>query len=115
MRQALNDNKGSVAVLAILSFTVVLGFVGLVVDTGLILLEKAKLQNAVDAAALAGGRELPDTSRSESQVNKYISDNHEDPANGSVAFSDGNTKVTVSMTKQCPLFSCPYSASAAYL
>ena len=38
---------------------VLLGFAALVVDVGMMYTEKAKLQNAADAAALAGAQNLP--------------------------------------------------------
>ena len=53
------DNKGNVAIILCLVFTVLLGFTAYVVDIGLIYIEKAKLSNAIDSAALAATLELP--------------------------------------------------------
>jgi hypothetical protein len=45
----------------VLCLVVVIGFVSLALDIGLFLHERQNVQNAVDAAALAGAQELPDT------------------------------------------------------
>src|SRR4051812_6362282 len=49
---------GQVIVYAALLLTVLMGLAGAGVDYGLIVIESAKLQNALDAAALAGARKL---------------------------------------------------------
>lgn len=48
--------------------TVLLGCGAMVTDVGLIYAEKAKLQNAVDAAALAGVQELPNNPVTAAQI-----------------------------------------------
>jgi hypothetical protein len=50
------------------TLTVTLSFVALVVDLGLLVLSRHSLINAVDAAALAGARELPDDPERARQV-----------------------------------------------
>jgi uncharacterized membrane protein len=49
-----------VLVLAAPGMAVIVGFVGLVVDVGLYMVERRQLQNAADAAALAGAADLLD-------------------------------------------------------
>ncbi|MHB1651926.1 MAG: TadE/TadG family type IV pilus assembly protein [Desulfitobacteriaceae bacterium] len=56
---AEGKDRGSVAILLALAFTALLGFAALVTDSGIIFAKHAHLQNAVDAAALAGVQELP--------------------------------------------------------
>lgn len=51
--------KGAILLLAALGLIVLLLFAGLAIDSGLLQLEKARLQTAADAAALAAARELP--------------------------------------------------------
>jgi Flp pilus assembly protein TadG len=50
--------RGQVVVYSALLLTVLMGLAGAGVDYGLIVIESAKLQNALDAAALAGARAL---------------------------------------------------------
>lgn len=59
IKSILRSRRGSVSVITALAFTVLLGFVALVVDVGVLYLNKAQLSNMVDAAALAGVQELP--------------------------------------------------------
>lgn len=51
----LRKQCGAVTVLTALAFPVLLGFMGIAVDVGNLYVQKARLQNATDAAALAGG------------------------------------------------------------
>ena len=51
----LRKQCGAVTVLTALAFPVLLGFMGIAVDVGNLYVQKAMLQNATDAAALAGG------------------------------------------------------------
>src|SRR5256885_11766578 len=52
--------SGQILVMAALLMVVFLGVVGFAVDYGVMLLERQRLQNAVDAASLAGARALVD-------------------------------------------------------
>lgn len=54
------SERGQGLVLAVLAMTVLLGLLAMAVDVGLYLHERRWLQNAADAAALAGAAELPD-------------------------------------------------------
>ncbi|MBS3970922.1 MAG: pilus assembly protein [Clostridia bacterium] len=54
----LKSERGSIIVLTALVMMVVCGLAGLAVDGGLLYITKAKFQNAVDAAALAGSQSL---------------------------------------------------------
>jgi len=53
------DNKGNAAILLCLVVTALFGFTAFAVDIGLVYVEKTKLTQAMDAAALAGVLELP--------------------------------------------------------
>lgn len=57
-RKPLNE-KGSVTVLLAVSITVLMAFSAVAIDVGRIALQKQSLQNALDAACLAGALELP--------------------------------------------------------
>ena len=54
----ISEERGSVLVLVALSMVALIGVTALVVDVGLAYVERVKVNNAVDAAALAGGLEL---------------------------------------------------------
>ncbi|MCH7998715.1 MAG: hypothetical protein IIA91_04435 [Chloroflexi bacterium] len=53
--------SGQVLIMFLLAFGVLMGFVAMSIDVGMILQERRSLQNAADAAALAGVSELPDS------------------------------------------------------
>ncbi|MBI1885861.1 MAG: hypothetical protein HYS09_06070 [Chloroflexi bacterium] len=55
-----DSQRGQVLILAILGMGLLMGFVALAVDVGMFMHERRALQNAADAAALAGAYELPD-------------------------------------------------------
>jgi Putative Flp pilus-assembly TadE/G-like/von Willebrand factor type A domain len=57
-RQVPRQRRGAVAVLAAMMIVMLLGFVAFAVDTGMIALTRARLQNNADAAALAAAQEL---------------------------------------------------------
>lgn len=59
---------GAVAIMVAVSMVVLLGAVGLVVDAGLAYLVKARLNAAVDSAALAGARAVTDGSTQAAQI-----------------------------------------------
>ena len=54
------DQSGQTLVLFVLGLGVLLGMMAMAIDVGLYLQERRSLQNAADAAALAGVAELPD-------------------------------------------------------
>ena len=56
--RCLRDRRGASAILLGIALPVLVGFVGLGVETGIWYLEKRELQEAADSAALAGAREF---------------------------------------------------------
>lgn len=58
MMRIVREERGSIAPTAILLMSLMLGFCALVLDVGVIYAQRRSLQNAADAAALAGVREL---------------------------------------------------------
>lgn len=59
VKSLLSDDSGAVMVLVAIGLVVFLGCMALVVDAGVLYAENMKASNAVDAAVLAGARELP--------------------------------------------------------
>lgn len=91
------DQRGSAMVMVAVAMVALLGFVGLVADIGLIVLNRQQLVNIMDAAALAGAQELPDRPAQAIQVARdYAAINNFDPASLAVSISADNTSITVS-------------------
>ena len=61
LEQQHSKRRGVILVLTAIALVVMLGFVALTVDVGLIQLTKTQLQSAADASALAGAMELSGT------------------------------------------------------
>lgn len=98
-----SSTQGSIAILVALGMTVLLGFSALVTDVGLLYAEKAKLQNAVDAAALAGVQELPvDPSAAAQVAQDYAARNGVDQI--SYSFEANNSKIIVTAQKNAPTY-----------
>ena len=102
------QEEGSVAVLVAISLTVLLGFTALAVDFGLMASKKQSLQNAVDAAALAGAADLGagksiltvcDT------VEEYCAANGANPDEEAVSVSSqvSDKTVTVRISRELPM------------
>ena len=56
--QATQHQRGAVAIIVALCLTLLVGMLGLVLDLGHLYVAKTELQNAADAAALSGAKEL---------------------------------------------------------
>jgi Flp pilus assembly protein TadG len=89
MKEGLNVNKrairfsprlrrGGTQVMVALMAPVLVGFTALTVDIGRLYVRKQALSNGVDAAALAGGRELPNKVAAESEAKRVAAANHID-------------------------------------
>jgi len=61
MLRILREKRGAAAVLVALSLTALMGVAALAVDVGMLYHTKVKLTNLVDAAVLAGARQLPES------------------------------------------------------
>ncbi len=96
----LKNQKGAAAVVVALVMTVLIGFTAFVADIGSVAIEKQKLQNAIDAACLAGAQDLPNTSQATITANNYIQINGYQPSDISITFSDSNHKIHISGTKE---------------
>jgi len=92
LRRLWRQEFGQGLVLAALVLIVILGFAAMAVDVGYWFSQKAEVQNAVDAAALAGARELPnDWVAAEAKAREYLLSNGVDTAKGD----------TISITFRC--------------
>ena len=88
------DNKGNIAIILCLVFTLLLGFTAYVIDIGLVYLEKVKLSNAIDSAVLAASLELPtDTTKARNVAVEYLQKNNVDPSKVSITISDDKKSI----------------------
>jgi len=70
--QDWRDEHGQALVVVTMALMLLLTMVGLVVDMGIALEHRRQLQNAVDAAALAGAQMLPNTTAAATQADLYF-------------------------------------------
>lgn len=75
LRQLKSEEHGQALVFFVGIFAILLAVMAFVVDVGSVYVEKAKLQNAVDAAALAGAYDLPKTTEATSSADAYFDSN----------------------------------------
>ena len=102
------DNKGNVAIILCLVFTVLLGFTAYVVDIGLIYIEKTKLSNAIDSALLAASLELPTSStKAKTVAIEYLQKNDTDPSKVSIVIGADNKSIQMSGVKNVNHFFAP--------
>lgn len=96
----LNNTKGTAMILIALALTVIMGSAALVVDVGVAMTERISLSNGLDAAALAGGTQLPsDPAKAITAAKQYLTANDINPNDVSITISDNNTKLTLIGTK----------------
>lgn len=99
MKKALkikNNEQGSVAILVMLMMVVLLASTGAVIDVGLVLVNRTKLSNAMDYAALAGAQELPDnTSDAEAVAMDYLIENGVNPSDVVITIAPNGKELTI--------------------
>ncbi|WP_206810780.1 Tad domain-containing protein [Paradesulfitobacterium ferrireducens] len=95
--------QGNVAIIVTLGLTALIGMGALVADVGVLYARHAHLQNALDAAALAGVQELPqNTDRAKEVATAYAAENG---VNGiSVEFRSGNAEIVVRAEESVPAY-----------
>lgn len=91
-----SDKRGSVVVLVAAALFVLMGFVAIVADIGLLYLARTRLANAADAAALAGAQELPvDPLRATAVAEEYAGNNGVKPEELDIEVAPDSRSVTV--------------------
>jgi Flp pilus assembly protein TadG len=95
----LKKQNGSAMILLTLILTALIGFTALITDVGNVMVEKQKMQNAIDAASIAAAQELPDASRARDVANEYIQLNGYQPSDIEVTFSEDNNSIQISGTR----------------
>lgn len=106
MFNRLRDEKGAIMVLFALVFVVLMGLVAIVVDAGLVYLNRAQLQKAADAASLAGAYQMPDTTAARDKAQEYCDLNGVRDADALDITFSGN-RVRVEIKRQVKLYFAP--------
>ncbi len=106
IKQFCQDESGAVMVLVALGMVVLIGMMGVVIDGGRGYLERQKMQNALDAAALAGAQELPNTSTATLTALEYASLNGLNPDNLVVSFPSSGM-IRVECTEDIDMYFLP--------
>ena len=100
MFRTLRNNRGSTMIVYVVMAVALLSFSAVAVDIGSVMVQKQRLQNAVDAAALAAAHDMPDTAAATATANRYIRLNGFSLSDITVSFSDGNKSITVQAHKK---------------
>lgn len=88
--------KGNAAIILVVAFTALLGFTALALDIGNVYINKVKLSNALDAAALSACLELPENpSKASIIAYEYLEKNGIDPSRTTISISDNNKQVEI--------------------
>jgi hypothetical protein len=112
--------NGAVLILVVVGMVAMLGLIGLALDSGHIMLNKTRLQNSVDAAALSGAKEL-DLTGSEVQARAAVilafAANGAAPGNHEMgqAYADGTIDLEIQFSKTLDPFFEPGSIPAEYV
>jgi len=107
IKRTLADQSGNAAVIVSIAFVVLLGFVALAVDGGLLYVEYTRISRAADAAALAGAQELPDNLKAQARAVEYLQKNDVDtavPGSLTISFAPDNRDITVEIRKNVQLY-----------
>lgn len=95
----LQDEQGNVLILVSLGLAALMGFSAIVMDYGAVAVERRRMVNAADAAALAGAQELilsPDfPALAQARAVEYAVQNGVDPSRVTAVVSPGNSGITV--------------------
>ncbi|CZQ80916.1 Hypothetical protein Tpal_134 [Trichococcus palustris] len=75
IKRLKKEEQGQALIMVALMLTVLLGFAALVVDVGNLYVQKSQLQNAADAAALAGAQDLGTAIDAEATAKNYAEAN----------------------------------------
>lgn len=113
------QERGAVLILFVVGLIAMLGIAGLALDTSHSMLNKTRLQNAVDAAALSAAKtldETADTALAEAEALSIFADNASGAGNNEMrdAYQGGGLTVTVQFSSTVNPF-VPGTSPAAYV
>lgn len=94
------NEKGNVSIFLCLIITAIFGFTAFAIDIGFVYVEKSKLSNAVDSAALAAVMELPnDTAKAKQVALDYLAKNDVAENEATINFSSDNKSIIINASK----------------
>jgi Flp pilus assembly protein TadG len=116
---APRQQRGAAMILVAIGMAAIIGVVGLALDSGHAMLNKTRLQNTVDAAALAGAKVLDQTADealAAAAANAMFATNARSPGNREIgeAHARGDINVTVEFSSTLNPFT-PGTTPAAYV
>ena len=93
----LRSEAGQSTVIIAMTMVVICGFAAMAIDIGRVSVERGQLQNAADAAALAGAQALPTASTAKSQAVHYAEINGVTAANttATTPYNSNSSKIEV--------------------
>lgn len=103
----LRNQKGNILVIWMLLLPVLLGFLGVALDFGYVLIQKQKIQNAIDLAVLGAAQKTPISHGEVVSTAVLIANENGVIANGLTIthpYQGDNLKVEIVATKKVPLF-----------
>lgn len=105
IRRLCRDEGGTVIVLASVAMLVLLGSAALAVDVGVHAAQKRQVVTAVDAAALAGARHLPDDpAQAKAAAIDFAQRNGLTLEDSDISFENSNKRIVISAEKQVDTF-----------
>ncbi|MDP4094133.1 MAG: Tad domain-containing protein [Bacillota bacterium] len=99
-----SNNKGSTLIIFTFILTILLSFSAVAVDAGNTMVEKEKLQNAIDSAALAAAIELPDDQKAADVAYHYLELNGYTKDDVEISFDNDNSKISLNGKKTIPMY-----------
>ncbi|MGB7606470.1 MAG: TadE/TadG family type IV pilus assembly protein [Lutisporaceae bacterium] len=101
----LKSKKGNSAIIFLLTSTLFIGMLAFITDAGMMYLEKSRLQNAVDAIALAAMQDYPNGEAAMlAQAYHYADLNNVNSADLLLNLSDSNKRITVTINKKVQMY-----------
>lgn len=96
----MKNEKGNISIILSVVMIGIFGFMALVTDIGTVYAEKTKLSNAIDAAALAAGLELPIFKyKAISAAEEYLQLNGVDLSEANISIGDNDRSISISATR----------------
>ena len=97
----LRNKKGASSVITALLLTVIMGFAALVIDVGIVYIERVRLSNTADAAVLAGAQELPSYPlKAQSLAMEYCKKNDVNLSDVNIIISEDKRSMEVHINKE---------------
>lgn len=105
LKKLLWDERGSALVIVALAMVVLMGFAALVIDVGLLYVERARLMDTADASALAGAQDIYlSPEKAEEMAEEYVIKNGYDIQGFDIYVDKDNKTITVGALGRVNLF-----------